>query len=145
MTSEIYSYNGNRITEDGFDYDEPYYEYDKDGNLLDGTHGDTTKIAEVVEFKNKPNRKMIPAKIFIQDGVKRKVCDRLQYMGDERKEKFGVNESTITEITEDVYGIITIIRIISEENGVAHSRQGIGSGAGYIEVSNGIFEKITSL
>lgn len=139
-TSEIYSYNGNRITKDDFDYGETYYEYDKDGNYLDGTNGNNEDIAEVVELKNEPNKKIIPAKIFIQDGFKRKVYDKLQYMSNERKEKFGINEANIEERNIATYGTTTIIEIISEDNNVTHSQQGIGSGAGYIELSNGTFE-----
>ena len=66
-------------------------------------------------------------------------------MPEERKIKYGVNgeisEDKIKNKSKD--GSVKNVRIIDEDLKVVHSRQGIGSGAGYIELSNGTFEKIT--
>ncbi len=147
LAAEINSYNGNMITEDEFDYDTPYYEYDKDGKYLDGTSERETKVASVVTFINNPSKKIIPAKIFIQDGIRRAVYDNLCYMSEERKQKYGVSgeipADKIKNSSQD--GKIQNVRIIDEELNVTHSQQGIGSGAGYIEVSNGTYEVDPSL
>ena len=145
-TSEIYSYNGNMITEDDFNYNETYYEYDEDGNYLDGTDGKDTKVAQVIEFKNDSSKKIIPAKIFIQDGIKRAVYDNLCYMSEERKKQYGVDGVIPKEKIKNTSdnGAIQCVQIIGKELSVTHSRQGIGSGAGYIEVSNGTFEQIAT-
>ena len=146
LTSKINSYNGNMITEDDFNYNETYYEYDKDGNYLDGSDGKDTKIANVIELKNESNKKIIPARIFIQDGIKRAVYDNLCYMSEERREKYKVN--TLDENLEiknsSKYGDIKCVKIVKEDNKITYSRQGIGSGAGYIELDNGSYEVITN-
>ena len=143
-TSEINSYNGNMITEDDFNYSNTYYEYDEDGNYLDGTDGKDTKVANVVEFKNDSSKKIIPAKIFIQDGIKRDVYDNLCYMSEERKKQYGVDGVIPMEKIKNTSknGAVQCVRIVDKELNVTHSRQGIGSGAGYIEVSNGTFNVV---
>ena len=137
---KINSYNGNRITEDNFDYETICYEYDKDGNLLDGTNG-ISEEASVVSYENDINRKIIPTKIFIQDGIRRAVYDNLCYMPEKRKTKYGVNGDISLERIKNTSssGNVKCVRIIEEVN-VPYSKQGIGSGAGYIELSNGTFE-----
>ena len=142
-TSTISAYNGNRITEDGFDYNKTCYEYDKDGKLLDGTSGSPV-YAQVISFINDTSKKIIPAKIFIQDGIRRAVYDNLCYMPEERKEQYGVNSEIPKEKIKNISknGKIQCVEIIEEDTKVIHSQQGIGSGAGYIELDNGTFEKI---
>ena len=144
--SVINAYNGNRITEDDFNYNEVYYEYDKDGNYLDGSDGKDTKIANAIEFKNESNKKIIPARIFIQDGTRRAVYDNLRYMSDERKNLYNVNlpDNQLVIKDESSNKLVKLVEIIKENNSMAHSHQGIGSGAGYIEISNGTFEQITT-
>ena len=143
-TSLIYAYNGNRITEDDFDYSKPYYDYDRDGNYLDETNGKETKIAEVIEFKNESNKKIIPARIFIQDGVRRAVYDNLCYMSEERKKQYGISDDISEEKIKNTSknGIVKCVEIVEEKTNITYSKQGIGSGAGYIEISNVIFELI---
>ena len=145
-TSKIYSYNGNRITEDNFDYSKISYEYDKDGNLLDGSSGEKT-IANVITQKNDESKRIIPAKIFIQDGIRRAVYDNLCYMSDERKKEYGVDGDIPLEKIKNVSkngGTVKNVQIIEENTSMPFYQQGIGSGAGYIEVSNGTFEPITT-
>ena len=143
-TSKIYSYNGNRITEDNFNYNETYFEYDKDGSYLDGNDGRDRVVAKVIKLKNDPSKKIIPTKIFLQEGTKRKVYDNLCYMSEERKKQYGVNGDVPSEKIKNasIGNYVQCVQIIAEELNVTHSRQGIGSGAGYIEVSNGTFEQI---
>ena len=127
----INSYNGNRITEDDFDYSKICYEYDKDGNLTDIE-------VDAIQVKN-TDKKIIPAKIFIQDGIKRAVYASYEYMTKEDKIKYNVNEkSEVRATTSDT--LLKIVKIIDENLEMPHSRQGIGSGAGYIELDNGSYE-----
>ena len=138
--SEIHAFNGNRITEDDFNYDDVSYEYDEDGTLLDGTTEDAV-VARVVKFINDDSKKIIPTKIFIQDGIRRAVYDNLCYMSDARKEQYGVDgeisESKIKNQTTN--GVVKCVRIVDRNENIPHSQQGIGSGAGYIELSNGTY------
>lgn len=145
-TSIISAYNGNRITEDDFDYSKTYYDYDNNGNYLDGTGGKDRKIAEVIEFKNESNKKIIPAKIFIQDGIRRAVYDNHCYMSEARKKQNGVDGEIPANKIKNVSKGNTLknVRIIDEKLDMPYSKQGIGSGAGYIEISNGTFEQITT-
>ena len=144
LTSIIEAYNGNRITENDFDYSNTCYEYDKDGKLLDGSSGREAQVANVITFVNDDSKKIIPAKIFIQDGIRRAVYDNLCYMSEERKEKYGVNKPDEQLIikNQSPSGKVKNVQIISEDTNITHFSQGIGSGAGYIELDNGAFEVI---
>ncbi len=142
-TSEINSYNGNRITGDVFDYSQVCYEYDKNGNLLDGSSGKIKQEAKMISFINDNNKKIIPAKIFLQDGIRRAVYDNYCYMSEERKIKYGVaDESKLVVRDTSQNGAVKNVQIIEEKENIIHSHQGIGSGAGYIELDNGTFELI---
>ena len=129
-TSKIYAYNGNRITEDDFNYEQECYEYDKDGNLLDGTSTGGKVVVNVVKFINDDSKKIIPAKIFIQDGIRRAVYDNLCYMSDERKKQYDVDGEipnnkikNVSSRTADIKNVC----IIDEKLDMPHSQQGIGS------------------
>lgn len=145
--SQIFAFNGNRITND--DYETKYKDYDKDGNEIPGSslnvlEKDSFEIDEVTGKISIVKKKFIPAKIFIQDGIKRAVYDNFEYMGKERKIKYGVdkslNELIVKNSTQSEQ--LHCILIVPEEQNVEHSKQGIGSGAGYIEVSNGTFNVV---
>ena len=126
--SNIIAYNGNRITEDNFDYDGTYYEYDENGNLLDGTSGSPVQV-QAISFINDTSKKIIPAKIFIQDGIRRAVYDNLCYMSEERKKQYGVDGDISQEKIKNTSksGAVKCVRIIEENTNMTHSKQGIGS------------------
>ena len=111
--SKINSYNGDRITNGK--YDEIYYEYDKDGMI-------TENVLRVLEKMN--GEKFIPAFIFAQAGISRKV-----YYGNWSSAK------TLNDLRNILF---------KEEYKINSYVQGIGSGAGYIELSNGTY-KVDSL
>lgn len=117
--AKIYAYNGDRITNG--DYTTTYYQYDKDGNLT-GTQ------ANIVIKPN--NKKIIPAVIFIQSGIRRAVYNYSCYMSNELLTKYAINRDTTQ---------VKLVKIINEDITVSHFSQGIGSGAGYIELSNGTY------
>lgn len=125
----INAYNGNRITDDMFDYSKIYYEYDEDGNLLDGTDGKEKKEARTISFINDASKKIIPARIFIQDGIKRAVYDNLCYMSEGRKKQYGVNGEVAQEKIKNTSktGSIKCVKIIEENISMLHFMQGIGS------------------
>ncbi len=129
--SEIKSYNGNRITEDNYNYDEICYEYDKDGNLL-GENSEGKTRANVVTFENDKSKKIIPAKIFIQDGIRRAVYDNLCYMSEERKIQYGVNGNILDAKIKNmsINGFTKNVRIMDEDLDILCFSQGIGSRCG---------------
>ena len=65
-------------------------------------------------------------------------------MPEKRKTKYGVNGDISLERIKNTSssGNVKCVRIIEEDINVPYSKQGIGSGAGYIELSNGTFEMI---
>ena len=129
--AEIYAYNGDRITTG--DHDSIYYEYNKDGNLSDVQ-------AKPVTFIN-GKKTIIPAKIFAQDGIRREVYNIAEYMPEEDKIKYGVTDDSYYKNTSGGEWDVRNVRIL-EEITIDSYGQGIGSGAGYIEISNGTFNEI---
>lgn len=130
--SKIHAYNGNRITDDNFDYNIPYYGYDSNGNeLTSGTP---------LEVVTKPDgRKIIPAYIFAQAGTIREVHKTNQHMSQADCQKYGVtyfNETVAQKLQ------IAVIHQQSSTPTTGYG-QGIGSGAGNWEQSNGTFQKIS--
>lgn len=125
--SEIHAYNGDRITNGK--YDQKYYEYDKDGN-------ETTEELQIVKREG-DGKEFYPAKIFAQSGVRRAVYDNDIYITDARKAEFPITQTIIKNKTTNVKNI----QILPEAN-ISFYFQGIGSGAGYIELSNGEFGSI---
>lgn len=112
--SKLNAYNGDRITNEK--YDEIYYEYDKDGKI-------TENKLSILEKKN--GKKFIPAYVFAQAGISRKV-----YYGNWSSAK------TLSELSNILF---------KDEYNIDSYIQGIGSGAGYIELSNGTFELSSEL
>ena len=107
--AKIYAYNGDMITDGNH---ESIYAYDKDGNK-------TNQLLAKVTKQN--NQVIIPCQIFAQAGIKRAV--------------YKVNYQTAANYSE------LKNEIISSESSIEPSKYGygIGSGAGYIEESNGTF------
>ena len=116
--STIYAYNGDRITNG--DYSSTYYQYDKSGNL-------TKEQANVIIKKN--NMKFIPTFIFIQSGIRRAVYADKDYISDELASRFEIDRNNVDKRFE----------LISENSNIQSYGQGIGSGAGYVELSNGTY------
>jgi len=116
--AKIFAYNGDRVTNG--DYNTKYYQYNKNGEL--------TSIEAIVMSKPN-NKKFIPALIFIQDGIKRAVYNYPIHMSNGWILKFGIERNT------DYNKVL----ILAEDTGIEHFSQGIGSGAGYIELSNGTY------
>ncbi len=156
--SLIYAYNGDMVTNNDY---ENIYEYDAKGNKTD------TKLEAIACQINKNSlNKIIPAKIFSQDGILRAVYKtnafwensenkpyKEGYSYNDFKRIFGekINESETRNINvpkdESEYKLICI-RSQQEcvkttyINPQTNSCQGIGSGAGYIELDNGTYEQI---
>lgn len=133
--SNIHAYNGNQITEKDFDYSVNYYGYNEDGTLKNT--GIPLKV-----ITRSDNTKMIPAYIYAQDGIFRAVYKTNQHMQKEDCEKYkcsffvkGGNYHTES------------VKISNERNtnnvgyvdSITGITQGIGSGAGNLEKSNGSF------
>ena len=89
----VNAFNGNRITQDNFDYSAICFEYDKDGNLLDGNSEKSIEEAKVITIKNNESQKLIPTKIFIQDGILRSIYKTNTWWG--IKEGYNANDFKI--------------------------------------------------
>ena len=132
----IYAYNGDRVTND--DYSATYNEYDKNGNKLSTTFNVITR---------KDGKKIIPTTIFAQSGV-----IRATYTTDISKEELAkvktgktYNVITATANTRSVLATNeTSTATTGYKNGYKEN-QGIGSGAGYLEQSNGTYKVDSSL
>lgn len=149
--SLIYAFNGNRITNG--DYDSTYYEYDKDGNLLDGSsYIDDSGIErnkDIVFAKyltKKDGSKILLAKNFAQAGVIRATFYTNQHMTKEECEYYGVDyidgssdkNTTFVKITEENLSN----PLTGYVNQITKNEQGIGSGFGRLEKTNGVFQSI---
>lgn len=123
----IEAYNGDCITNN--DYTTIYYEYDKDGNK-------TTIVKNAIDVMNE-NKQIIPSKIFAQEGIRRAVYSNVCYLSEDKKSLYPlVSREIIKNQSSD--GTVKNIMILEEQNISAYG-QGIGSGAGYIELSNGTY------
>lgn len=109
---KIYAYNGDMITTN--DYDQIYYEYDENGNITD------IEMQKVMRLDGKT---IIPAKIFAQAGIIRPT--------------YITNQWTLP-VTMD--GELELVKITERTvNNITNYGQGIGSGAGNLESSNGTY------
>lgn len=128
--SKVHAYNGDMITNE--DYTTKHYAYDIEGNLT------TTALTTVT----KQNGDMIiPAIIFAQTGTIRATYQTNQHMSQAECNKYGVEYYVYGDQT-------TLINVeITKETKTATTRygQGIGSGAGNLEKSNGILASISAL
>lgn len=142
----VYAYNGDRIT-DG-DYTSPIYDYDKDGNRL------LTKSYVLTKYNTAT--KTSPLKIYAQAGILRNVYYTNLDWG--RKPTTGWNyfygifgeqleqsvknikrPTNFDEVENHLIRREQIISLTGYTNPETNDCYGIGSGAGYMEVSNGTF------
>lgn len=130
--TKIFAYNGDMITNgqynQAFDY------------APDGTKG--AVITDKVLKEGTTDKYIIPAKIFAQSGVIRAKYDTNQHMSDAEAAAHGVTPCTAvdtTKIAKVADGGET--PTTGYTNGFREN-QGIGSGAGNLEKSNGTFSKI---
>ncbi len=147
-TAKVYAYNGDRIT-DG-DYTTPIYDYDKDGNKLGSTCYVLTKYGTT--------NKVSPIKVFAQNGILRNVYytnldwgrkpttgyDYFYSIFGEQTEASVRNMIRPTCYDEVENHLIRAERTINKTgyiNPETNDCYGIGSGAGYMEVSNGTYEE----
>lgn len=136
----IYAYNGDRITNG--DYDTVYYEYKSDGTV-------TTTVASVQTKKN--GDEFIPLTIYAQSGTLRAVYKGNYHWGYDDTTTYSYLKTLLgstlaitgdlTSSTVDNYCIraTTTCSTTGYTNPATGSTQGIGSGAGYIEISNGTY------
>lgn len=124
---KINAYNGDRITNK--DYTTTYYEYNPDGTL-------TKEIAKVVQKQN--GEKFIPAKIFAQAGTIRATYHTNQHMSQEECSRRGIT------YCGDASGKTVNVKMTNQTTTEKTKYgQGIGSGAGNLEQSNGILKPIS--
>ena len=124
---KINAYNGDRITNK--DYTTTYYEYSPDGTL-------TKEIAKVVQKQN--GEKFIPAKIFAQAGTIRATYHTNQHMSQEECSRRGIT------YCGDSSGKTVNVKMTNQTTTEkTQYGQGIGSGAGNLEQSNGILKPIS--
>lgn len=117
----INAFNGNRITDKDFNYENLYYEFDKNG-------GKTSEIVETVIMNTEEGKKILPAKIFAQDGIRRAVYDHDVYMSAEQKQYFGLGDdlSGLEVKGKSKRESVKLVKVLEEMN-IKHSQQGIGS------------------
>ena len=153
-TAKIYAYNGDRITND--DYETIYYEYNKDGN----------KTSEKLNVLNKKNgSKFIEASIFAQAGILRKIYIVNCGWGTKENHNYDFYRSVLgdkimissNDSIKRPVGVTTRANILMRDESISNSYKtgytnpetgkcyGIGSGAGYIETSNGTYTVDSSL
>lgn len=126
--SKLHAYNGNRITEKNFDYTVDFYGYDATGAKL--TTG--TKYSVVTKQNGE---QIIPAFIYAQSGTIRPVYKTNQHMTEAECSKYGCSYiSAPNNSTQNV-----MIFAGNSNNPTTSYGQGIGSGAGNLEKSNGVF------
>lgn len=125
--SKIYAYNGDTITNG--DYSTKFYEYNLDG----------TKITNILEvLTKKDGTKFIQTKIFAQTGVIRETYTTNLNTSEISKIQTGSIPNLATGVG-DAANVLATDRTNTETTIYG---QGIGSGAGYLEKSNGTFESI---
>lgn len=133
--SQIYAYNGDMITNG--DYSTVQYEYDKDG----------TKINQVLNVITKQNgEKFIPCKIFAQTGLCRVTYTTNQGQFSFAKVTRPLAAGEILPVVANSYASLVSVKATDEKNIEKTNytngympNQGIGSGAGYLEISNGTY------
>ncbi len=139
----IFAFNGDMITNG--DYNSDYYEYDKDGNQI------MENKLTVLEKQN--GDEFIPTKIFAQSGIIRATYTtnqgRFTLSKVTRQLEEGENLPEIANSRDTLKSVKatneTINITLNYNNPLTPElpNQGIGSGAGYLEASNGSFEPIT--
>lgn len=144
--AQVYAYNGDRIT--NADYTTPIYDYDKDGNKLSTTCYVLTKY--------NTSQKTSPIKIFAQSGILRNVYYNnldwgrkpttgwdyfYEIFGNQLEEsvKDIIRPTNYNEVENHLIRREMSIELTGYTNPETHDCYGIGSGAGYMEVSNGTY------
>ncbi len=156
-TATVYAFNGNRITDDKFDYDKTIVKDISDtGEILQTTQDVLMK---------QDGTKFIETKIYAQNGILRPVYKNNSWWG--VKENYNYEyflKLFKTDLVSDVKNIVIcngtletrkyyLIRDRKEDTNLKTSYinpltgdcYGIGSGAGYIELSNGTYEVDSAL
>ena len=123
--SKIHAYNGDMVTEDS--HSGVYYEYDIDGNQKSVITTRITKQNGVT---------IIPAIIYAQNGTAREVYKSNQHMSQSECNTYG---ATLYLKQNEPQNVKIIPRRDIEKTIYG---QGIGSGAGYIESSNGTLKQL---
>lgn len=127
--NKIHAYNGDRITNG--DYNQIFYEYSADGIK-------TSTIAPVLNKLN--GNEFVQTKIFAQEGITRAVYSTNQKMSQSDCQKYGVPFVVESDKNKSQ---TRNVKIKNEGTcGTTGYGQGIGSGSGYIEISNGVFKSI---
>ncbi|MBO5398396.1 MAG: hypothetical protein J6A36_05690 [Clostridia bacterium] len=150
--AQVYAYNGDRIT--NADYTTPIYDYDKDGNKLSTTCYVLTKY--------NTTQKTSPLKIFAQSGILRNVYYNnldwgrkpttgwdyfYEIFGNQLEEsvKDIIRPTNYNEVENHLIRRERTIELTGYTNPETHDCYGIGSGAGYMEVSNGTYKVEASM
>ncbi len=145
ISENIFAFNGDMVT-DG-DYASVIYEYEENGTQ------DTSKILKVYERKDLDGsiKQFIPSKIFAQSGVIRATytTNQGEYTLDKVKRQLS-NDEKLPDIAKSRSEVVVVkaTNKISNNPTTGYTNpltpelpnQGIGSGAGYLEASNGKFE-----
>ena len=134
--AKINAYNGDRVTNE--DYSSVYYEYDKNGNKL-------SEKLNVIQKKNGTN--FIPTTIFAQSGTIRASYTTNSSLEELSKVKTGEKNNVAKSMSEVKLVLATnetSTATTGYKNGYKEN-QGIGSGAGYLEQSNGTYKVDSSL
>lgn len=143
ISENIFAFNGDMITNG--DYDSDYYEYDKDGDRIMGN--------KLAILKKQNGEKFIPTKIFAQSGIIRATYTTNQgkYTLDKVKRQLSIGEK-LPDIAKSNSEVVVVKATdeISNNSTTGYTNpltpklpnQGIGSGAGYLEASNGKFERM---
>ena len=136
----IYAYNGDMVTNGNYDID--YYEYNKDGTI-----NTNSKLKKVIR---KDNKIIIPAKIFAQSGIIRETYTRNCGNFDFSKMETTLTKPSIATKWSEVVKVLATteksnnaVTGYTNPDGKCLANQGIGSGAGYLESSNGTFLPIS--
>lgn len=145
--AKINAYNGDMITNN--DYVTEYFEYEYDGTITENkldvlTRLDSTSSGGEIKF--------IPTKIFAQDGILRPVYIYNFHWGETEYKTYdywakilgdNIEKNSDENICQNNKKEIDNILLRKYSNDkINHFQQGIGSGAGYIELDNGTFEEI---
>ena len=145
-SNNIFAYNGNMVT-DGTETTNIFYEYECNLNA-DGKTSKTIKNSDktLSTLTKKDGNITIPLKIFAQTGLVRETYTTNQGMYTLNRVTRNLLNGEVLPGTASDVSLLQVIRATDAkdiettnyDNGYMHN-QGIGSGAGYIEISNGTY------
>lgn len=127
----IYAYNGNMITNS--DYTTEYYSYTKDGNITN------TKLSIMTKLNGE---QFVPLTIFAQLGIIRETYTTNSTQAELDKITVGNTKYTPISTVSDAMSILATNETTTPVTGYSNGymlNQGIGSGAGYLESTNGTY------